>query len=188
MGRLVSTISFTLALIGFFSPITQAQNSIIDSRVFAQLESSSTVRVIINLQDLNGNPISPTARNQEDSIRQAQEIVLSEIPEVDLQLIYQYDSVAALAATVTRQALAQLESLPEVMSVQIDEPMEAFLVESLNATKVDVVHSDYGLTGRNVTVAILDTGIDTDHPDFAGKIVAQHCFNAKISLFGIPSL
>jgi hypothetical protein len=33
-----------------------------------------------------------------------------------------------------------------------------------------------GFTGRGVTVAILDTGIQTDHPDFAGRIAATWSF------------
>ncbi|GLY92815.1 serine protease [Actinoplanes sp. NBRC 103695] len=35
-----------------------------------------------------------------------------------------------------------------------------------------------GLDGTGVTVAILDTGIDATHPDFAGKIVAQENFTS----------
>ena len=32
-----------------------------------------------------------------------------------------------------------------------------------------------GATGRGVTVAVVDTGIDVDHPEFAGAIAAgQH--------------
>ena len=33
-----------------------------------------------------------------------------------------------------------------------------------------------GWTGQGSTIAILDTGIDMDHPEFAGRIVATECF------------
>jgi subtilisin family serine protease len=40
---------------------------------------------------------------------------------------------------------------------------------------MDLVRAQ-GLDGSGITVAVLDTGIDTDHPDFAGRIVAQQCY------------
>ncbi len=39
-----------------------------------------------------------------------------------------------------------------------------------------MVHNTLGLTGAGVRVAVLDTGIDTDHPDLSDNIVVQHCF------------
>ena len=35
----------------------------------------------------------------------------------------------------------------------------------------------YGYTGSGVTVAVIDTGIDTDHPEFAGRI-SEYSYNA----------
>ncbi|WP_306610674.1 S8 family serine peptidase [Streptomyces lunaelactis] len=32
------------------------------------------------------------------------------------------------------------------------------------------------LTGRDVKIAVLDTGVDTDHPDLAGRIEATASF------------
>jgi len=36
-----------------------------------------------------------------------------------------------------------------------------------------------GLKGANTTVAILDTGLNTTHEQFAGRIIAQHCFSTN---------
>ena len=33
-----------------------------------------------------------------------------------------------------------------------------------------------GFTGAGQTIAVIDSGIDSDHPDFAGRIVAEACF------------
>jgi len=41
--------------------------------------------------------------------------------------------------------------------------------------KLDALHNA-GFVGAGAQVAILDTGVDLDHPDLAGAVVAQHCF------------
>jgi subtilisin family serine protease len=38
-----------------------------------------------------------------------------------------------------------------------------------------------GITGKGVTIAVLDNGFDLDHKDFAGKIVASKNFNGSVA-------
>jgi len=45
------------------------------------------------------------------------------------------------------------------------------LQTSLDAMQVDAIHR--WTTGRDVEVAIIDTGVDTEHPDLAGQIAEQ---------------
>ena len=44
------------------------------------------------------------------------------------------------------------------------------------AVSADTVHDALKLTGRGVRIAVLDTGIDVEHPDLRDAVVAQHCF------------
>lgn len=41
--------------------------------------------------------------------------------------------------------------------------------------RVDLL-AGLGISGAGMKVAVIDSGIDTDHPDFAGRIVGQQCF------------
>ena len=48
--------------------------------------------------------------------------------------------------------------------------------EALPQINANVVYSEYGLTGRDIHVAVLDTGIDTDHADLSDSVESQVCF------------
>jgi len=87
---------------------------------------------------------------------------------------YTYDLVPAIAATVPESAIAGLQANPNVLRVEPD--IEVHLVdhptgdaELDNAWGVahigsGAVHAG-GNKGSGVKVAVIDTGIDTDHPD-----------------------
>lgn len=68
-----------------------------------------------------------------------------------------------------------LDALDGVLSVEEDERGEGALLQSTGYIGADRVH-DLGLLGDGITVAVLDTGIDTDHPSFEGAIVHQYHF------------
>ena len=81
----------------------------------------------------------------------------------------------AFAAEIDREDLDALRSDPRVRAIAIDEGGGAGLTESLPFIHADAVHLQ-GIDGRGTTVAVLDSGIDTDHPAFAGRIVGEACF------------
>lgn len=45
---------------------------------------------------------------------------------------------------------------------------------------ITAVQSQFGVTGLGVTVAVIDTGIDPDHPAFAGVLVKGHDFTRNV--------
>ncbi|MEV1167771.1 S8 family serine peptidase [Nonomuraea sp. NPDC049784] len=81
---------------------------------------------------------------------------------------------------VYRGSRAELEKIAEqsdVVSIRKDRVNEPSLVESIPLIGADRAHRQ-GFTGKGTAVAILDSGIDNDHPAFGDRIVAQACFSA----------
>ncbi|MEU7862017.1 S8 family serine peptidase [Nonomuraea sp. NPDC049141] len=73
--------------------------------------------------------------------------------------------------------LDRLRNDPRVKSVYKDELSSAFLDESTKVIGSDQANAA-GWTGKGTTVAVLDTGIDEDHPFFAGRIADEACFSS----------
>jgi len=81
---------------------------------------------------------------------------------------------AHLVATVPAADLGTLRRAPHVRAVQLDVPQKLALDSSLPVIRADIAHAA-GYTGAGTTVAILDTGIDVDHPFLGGRVIAQYC-------------
>jgi subtilisin family serine protease len=85
-----------------------------------------------------------------------------------------------LVATVPAAALDRLREAPHVRAVQVDRPERLALDSTLAVIRADDAHTS-GLTGAGSTVAILDTGVDVDHPFLGGRVVAQYCSSTPLT-------
>jgi|GEM_PF-724650 len=84
---------------------------------------------------------------------------------------YKYSLVSVVVANVPAEAVPQIAKLPSVLRIEPDAQVQITLDTAVPVINADRVWSDYSLHGENQTIAILDTGIWPEHPDFQGKIV-----------------
>ncbi|UBU12032.1 S8 family peptidase [Nonomuraea gerenzanensis] len=87
----------------------------------------------------------------------------------------------------TRAELEQIAQQSDVVSIRKDKLNEPALVESIPLIGADRAHRA-GYTGKGTAVAILDSGIDNDHPAFGDRIVAQACFSGADAVDGSTPL
>jgi subtilisin family serine protease len=127
--------------------------AVIDRDVAREIRERGSARVIVMLRN-NGMP-SLTAD--------------------DFTLITRWHSITGFAGVARASAIPKLEADPNIASVELDLPGAADLAQSVPMIGGDVVHAA-GYTGKGVTVAILDSGVDYTHPDLADSIVDQQCF------------
>jgi serine protease AprX len=96
----------------------------------------------------------------------------------------QMQTLPMAGAVLTAARIRDLSSWPEIYSITLNQPLKYFLHESVPLIKADQVWNNYGETGGNTTVAVIDSGIDASHPDLPlGSKVIQ---NVKIVPFSSP--
>ncbi|MBE1587301.1 S8 family serine peptidase [Nonomuraea angiospora] len=145
---------------------------IISPSLTAEVEAKSRVRSIIQLKP--GQSVEAVARDIEKASEGSRVLESAQSPHF-------------FVAEVDGPTLAKLKKDNRVQSVYKDE-----LRMSTLDVSTAVIHSNRanqaGWTGRGTTVAVLDTGIDRDHPFFTGRIVDEACFSSSDASDGSVSL
>ena len=105
-----------------------------------------------------------------------------------------YTTVPFLAMDVSLEALSELLSMPAVLNVVEDRPVKltdpiesesssSKMPSSAVAPNLQLIGADVawqkGYTGAGWYVAVLDTGIRSDHEMFQGKTIVEACFSAN---------
>lgn len=82
---------------------------------------------------------------------------------------YHYRLNPLMQVLATPEAIDRLAQDPDVVRIYEDLPVHAFLDSALPKVQVPLLW-DLPLTGEGVSIAIVDTGLDSAHPDFEGRI------------------
>lgn len=145
-----------------------------DAAIARTISSEGTARVML-VFDLPHGTASTAASELHAQILTTADAVLSALPADSYTLRHRYVTVSALALDIDARGLLALESLPNVRRIDLDEGGQGAMNTAAPLAKVSDVR-DSGYRGSGVKVAVIDSGIRLDHPDFAGRISAQQCF------------
>ena len=169
-----------------------AQTSV-PSDLMSKVQDTGRVRVIVRLDipyrgeaSLDG----PVADVQQQTIAAAQEGIQARLAPASAAVTAVFQTIPFLGLEVDAAALEQLTSMAEVLSIQEDVPIPAALSSSIPVIGADQAWAA-GYTGAGQTIAILDTGVDLDHPAFTtggNRIVSEACYSSTYSGYGSVSV
>ncbi|MFT5195345.1 MAG: subtilisin family serine protease, partial [Candidatus Promineifilaceae bacterium] len=105
-----------------------------------------------------------------------QNTVLSSLDPTDFRVRHQYQAVPALSGKLfTEDGLIKLAQNPNVRKIDLDVGGSGSLATSVPLIGADTWHV-VGVKGEGVVIAVLDSGLDTDHTDLAAGLIHEECF------------
>ena len=149
----------------------------VGKEVVTAFSKTERVRVFVAMH----TPESPPAMTIQSSaerkltIKAARSEVLSRLQADDFELIRKFDNVSGFAGMANPEAIATLASHPLVWRIDTDTGGSGNLLQGLALSNF-AVRKAKGFSGQGVTVAVLDSGYDSDHPDLADSLVREQCF------------
>lgn len=168
-----NAVRLAIVLLGLYPTASGSDREVVGREVYERLAAAEKVRVVIFLEI----PPTPLGRLQPliEEVVRVQTRALSSLSVKDFVLKRRFQAIPALAGELAASGVEKLAALPGVRRIDLDVEIQAHLAEAVPLTNSDHVQA-LGYTGAGVTVAIIDTGIDTDHLDLADDLVGEVCF------------
>lgn len=148
-------------------------------------QESGTVPVIVEMvEELTPDDKAKLIQKQGkkgNAIVFQQKALMKDVPIKNTKSLKYFDGLPFMAMTVSEQELINLRKSPRVNDIHLDrvETPHADLTTLNKGIGIDISHNS-GFTGKGQSVAIIDTGVDRNHPYLRGKVVRELCVSSRI--------
>ena len=161
--------------------------------IYNELKQSGNVRIILRYKIKSGLPKSSAQNNDLKQYKQEkaiieEKILLKNFGTNELKKIRgarrplrRYDISPMMAMTVDQSELEAIAADPEITDIYADSLNYTNLQDSVPLIGMEPNGAyTLGATGTGQAVAVLDTGVQSNHPFLSGKVVGEACFSNSL--------
>ena len=162
--RVLAPLLLLTALVVGSSASAGSPNKAATRSLIAKAQAKGPLHVLVTTRDMR-----------------AQARVARQVNASHAQVIRRYKLFPILLVRAGAAELRTLSTTPSVVGLQEDLPQPPALASTVPLINADDIQN-FGYRGGGETVAILDTGIDRDHPFFGSRLSSEACYTAGGSI------